>query len=140
MLFIHPIIQLFSLLLGAYTLYLGLQRTLSLHFSMKVPFHWRRHVIIGTMALLMLAAGMAGGMGIVYGYWRGFLITGAHGRIALAAIPFILLGLGTGVYMSRVKKGRRVLPLIHGINNLILMILGIAQIVTGWSVYVNFVR
>ena len=56
---------------------------------------------------------------MVYFYWRGFLITGGHGKVALVMAPLILFGFASGLYMNIKKKQRRVLPLLHGMNNLV---------------------
>jgi hypothetical protein len=92
-------------------------------------------VLLGKIALLALLGGMMGGITMVYFYLHGFLITGVHGKIALVMIPFIVFGGTTGLYMDRNKKKRTGLPLIHGLNNLVVLILALAQVVTGWRVY-----
>jgi hypothetical protein len=140
MLFIHPIIQFLAILLTVYAFFLGIGRIRSLPLIPHSRFKWKQHVTLGIIATMALLLGLLGGMAVVYFYWRGFLITGAHGRIAIWILPLILFGLLSGIYMDRIKKNRIVLPLIHGANNLILLILAIVQIVTGWGVYVNFIR
>jgi len=82
---------------------------------------------------------MLGGMAMVYIFWNGFLITGTHGKVALVMAPFIIFGIVSGVYMNVKKKERRIFNLIHGLNNLILMILAVIQVVSGWWVYRMFV-
>jgi nitric oxide reductase large subunit len=84
--------------------------------------------------------GLLGGAAVVYLYWRGFQITGIHARIAFFMLPFLLFGLFSGLYMNKIKKKRKLLPLIHGIGNLFLLTLAFVQIVTGWGVYMNFIR
>jgi len=54
-------------------------------------------------------------------------------------MPLILFGLISGHYMNRVKKKRTILPLMHGINNLIVVILAVWQIKSGWWVYTTYV-
>ena len=76
-----------------------------------------------------------GGMTIVYLYWQVFLITGVHGNIAFVMTTFIIFGGTSGLYMDHNKKKRIALPLIHGLSNLVLLILALAQVVTGWRVY-----
>ena len=84
--------------------------------------------------------GLLGGSAIVNFYWGGSRITGIHATIAFIILPFLFFGLFTGLYMNKNKKKRKLLPLVHGIANLFLLILAFAQIVTGWGVYVNFIR
>jgi hypothetical protein len=96
-------------------------------------------VLLGKIAMLALAGGMMGGMTMVYLYWHGFLITGIHGKIALVMALFIIFGSASGLYMNHNKKKRTALPMIHGLNNFILLIFALTQVITGWRVYVQFV-
>jgi len=139
MLIIHPIIQICATLLASYVFFLGLQRFRMLHLKHKTRFNWKRHVLGGTIALLTLLGGMVVGMSMAYLNWRGFMVTGIHGKTALIIVPLLLFGLFSGLFMNSRKKRRKVLPLIHGTSNLILLLLAIYQIHTGWWVYNTFV-
>ena len=139
MLGIHPIFQCLAILLALYVFFLGLQRFRFLHLHHKTVFHWRQHVALGTIALGVLLAGMAGGIAIVYITWHGLFITGIHGKIALVMAPFIIFGLMSGLYMNHTKRKRRILPFVHGLNNLIVLIMAISQIISGSWVYRAFV-
>jgi len=136
---IHPIIQFLAILLTLYVFYLGLQRFRLLHLQHKVVFRWKRHVALGEIALGVLLAGMFGGMAMVYAYWHGLIITGIHGKVALGVMPFMIFGLVSGLYMNRKKKQRRILPLVHGLNNLFVLVMAVSQIVSGSWVYRAFV-
>lgn len=126
-------------MLTLYVFYLGIQRVRSLHLHHKTLFRWKRHVLLGKIALLAMLGGMIGGMTMAYLYWRGFLTTGFHGRVALVMTPFIIFGAASGLYMNRKKKKRKALPMIHGLINLVILILVLTQAVTGWRVYMMFV-
>ena len=139
MLVIHPIIQLSAIVLTLYVFYLGVQRFRSVHLHQKTLFRWKWHVLLGKIAMLALLGGMMGGMTMVYLYWHGFLITGIHGKIALVIALFIIFGGASGLYMNHNKKKRTALPMIHGLNNLILLIFVLTQVMTGWRVYMQFV-
>jgi predicted MFS family arabinose efflux permease len=139
MLIIHPTVQFCSILVAAFALYLGIHRFRVLHLHQKAMFKWKRHVLLGAIALSALLTGMFGGMTLVYMYWKAFLMTGAHGKTAIVMLPLLLFGLGSGILMNRVKKKRKILPLIHGINNLIVILLALSQIRTGWWVYNTYV-
>ena len=139
MLAFHPIVQLLTILLAAYAFCLGVQRFRFLHLHRKTAFKWKRHVALGEIALGTLLSGMLGGMAMVYLYWRGFFITGGHGKVALVMTPLIIFGFASGLYMNIKKKQRTVLPLLHGLNNLVLLILALTQIYSGWWVYQTFV-
>jgi len=137
LLVIHPIIQFAAVMLTLYVFYLGVQRFWSLH--QKRLFRWKRHVLLGKIAMLAMLGGMMGGMTMLYLYWHGFLITGLHGKVALVMTPFIIFGAASGLYMNRNKKKRTALPMIHGLSNLVILILALTQVVTGWRVYMQFV-
>jgi hypothetical protein len=139
MLVIHPIIQFLAVMLTLYVFYLGVQRFRSLHLHQKTLFRWKRHVLLGEIAMLALLGGMIGGMTMVSFYWNGFLITGAHGKVALVMTPFIIFSAASGLYMNRNKKKRMALPTVHGLSNLVILILALIQAVTGWRVYMMFV-
>ena len=94
---------------------------------------------LGEIALGVLLAGMGGGIAIVYITWHGLFITGIHGTIALVMAPFIILGLISGLYINHKKRKRRILPFVHGLNNLVVLIMAISQIISGLWVYKVFV-
>ena len=139
MLVIHPIIQFSAVMLTLYVFYLGVQRFRSLHLHQKTLFRWKRHVLLGKIAMSALLGGMMGGMTMVYLYFHGFLITGIHGKAALVMALFIIFGGASGLYMNHNKKKRTALPMIHGLNNFILLIFALTQVITGWRVYMQFV-
>lgn len=134
MLSIHPIIQLLATCLCLYVFYLGVQRFRSVHLKQKVKFNWKRHVILGEIAMITMLIGMLGGAVMVYITWNGFLVTGTHGEIALVMLPLILFGLFSGLYMDHKKQKRKLLVLIHGLNNIIVLALAFYQISSGWWV------
>jgi hypothetical protein len=136
---IHPIIQFSALLLALYVFFLGLQRFRFLHLHHKTVFQWRQHVALGEIALGVLLAGMVEGIAIVYISWHGLFITGIHGKVALVMAPFIIFGLISGLYMNHKKRKRRILPFLHGLNNLVILIMALSQIITGFRVYRTFV-
>lgn len=139
MLAVHPIIQFLAILLALYVFSLGLQRFRFLHLQQKSIFRWKRHAALGKIALGLLLAGMLGGMAMVYVYWHGFLVMGIHGKVALAMVPFIIFGVGSGLYMDHKKKNRKLLTFIHGLNNLVVLVLALTQVVSGWGIYRSFV-
>lgn len=126
-------------MLALFVFYQGVQRFRFLHLNQKAAFGWKRHVVLGEIALGMWLAGTVGGATTVYVYWRGFFITGTHGKVALAMVPFIIFGLASGLYMNYKRRGRKVLPFIHGVSNLVALILACVQVATGWGVYRMFV-
>ncbi|MBU2551804.1 MAG: DUF4079 domain-containing protein [Proteobacteria bacterium] len=139
MLWIHPLLQILATLLAVYVLFLGFRRFQTLHLGRKTVFAWKLHVRLGLVALALWLVGMAGGLITAARTWPGFLITGAHAYIGLFIGLLAVVGLATGLYMDRVKKKRTALPLIHGLNNLLALVLAVAQVFTGMWVYNHFV-
>ena len=140
MLIVHPIVQFLATLLALYVLYLGLLRFGSLHLKKTTAFDWKRHVTMGYLSLGTWLVGMAAGGAMVYLYWHGILITGTHGKVSLVMAPFMVFGLASGLYMDQKKLKRKALPLMHGVSNLVVLILALTQIVSGWGVYKVFVQ
>jgi len=66
---IHPIIQFFAVLLTLYVFYLGVQRFRFLHLYQNTVFRWKRHVLLGEIALGTLLGGMTGGVTMLYHLW-----------------------------------------------------------------------
>jgi len=140
MLLIHPLVQAGATILALYVFYLGLSRFMSLHLGRKAVFKWRCHVILGEIVILAwLVGGLVGGLYVVKNYWRAYLITGDHARVGLAMLPFLAFGLLSGLYLNRVKRKRKVLPFLHGLNNLTLIVLALVQAWLGVGVYHSFV-
>jgi len=50
-------------------------------------------------------------------------------------LPLILFGLFSGLYLNYKKGKRMLLPILHGINNLVVLILSLYQVSSGWWVY-----
>jgi hypothetical protein len=96
-------------------------------------------VVLGEIALGMWLVGLLGGTVTVYLSWGAFFITETHARMAVVMAPFIIFGLVSGLYMHHKKRPRKVLPLIHGLSNLVALILACIQIWTGWGVYKAYV-
>ena len=139
MFLVHPIFQSVGILMAVYVWWLGFQRFKMLHLNQKIRFNWKQHVRFGIMATVSWLIGISGGLYMIKSSWHGMLITGIHSKIGVLIIPFILFSVGTGLYMDQKKKKRKVLPLIHGINNTVMLLLALSQIYTGIIVYQEFV-
>jgi hypothetical protein len=97
-------------------------------------------VALGRIALCLLLGGLVGGLAMVRIYWHRFLVTGLHGKIALVMLPLMLFGFCSGIYMNSRRKNRAVLPVVHGLNNTLLLGLAITQIVTGIKILRAFLQ
>ena len=137
---IHPFFQILAILLAFYAAFLGLQRARSLHFGQQgIAFHRKRHGLVGGFALIMLLGGMAGGKIIAHLVWQGLVVIHFHQTMALVILPFLLLGIGTGLYLYFKPGARRVLPVIHAVNNIVLLLLLLYQAYSGIHVYLHYV-
>ena len=139
MFLIHPIFQLAGILILLYVWILGFQRFRFLHLKQKSQFNWKSHVKFGIIGTIILLAGVAGGLYIVNSSWYGVFITGIHAQIGVFIFFLALFAIGSGVYMDKKKKKRKILPLIHGISNTVMLLLSFSQIYTGIEVYRSFV-
>jgi hypothetical protein len=131
MLYIHPGFQAWAILLAFYVFYLGVQRFRSSHLHQKVVFKWKPHVLLGKIVLGALLIGLIGGILMVYIHWHFFLISGIHAIVGLILAPLILIGFTTGLYLDAKKGKHPFLALIHGINNLVVLLLCISQAISG---------
>ena len=139
MFFIHPIFQSVGILIAIYVMKLGISRFRMVHLKQKTRFNWRQHVRFGIVAAIIWLIGIFIALFTVKTSWHGMLITGAHAKIGLLMIPFILFAIGSGLYMDRKKKKRKVLPLIHALCNTVMLFLALSQIYTGIGVYRTYV-
>ena len=139
MLLIHPLMQLMATVLVLVVLQQGLQRFRFQHLKQKAAFKWKQHVSLGTCVIVLWLVGFVGGLVMVRNYWYAVFITGLHGKVGVAMLPFMVVGIVSGWIMHYRKKRRKVLPLIHGVNNLVLVLLALFQIYNGWHVINAFV-
>ena len=54
-------------------------------------------------------------------------------------LPLGLFGIFSGLLLYVNPKQRKFLPAIHGINNLVVLFLALAQIITGIMAYLRYV-
>ena len=138
--YIHPLIQVAATLAALYLLYLGSFRFRSLHLGQRVSFNRKRHIGLGRPVLIVMTLGALGGLLFVRWAWRGWLITGPHGIIGLAAVPLILFGLISGWQMAAKPKARKTLPLLHGLVNTAVVIIALIQFYLGKGVIDTLIR
>jgi len=138
MLWFHPVLMTLATLTGVYAAYLGMERFLSRHLGMRTQFLWGRHVAVGRLALLLWLLGFFGGLIMARWAWQVNFVTGDHYETAFSMMPLLLVGGITGIYMDRRKAPRTLLPLLHGVCNLLLVGMALYQFRTGWDVIRNF--
>jgi hypothetical protein len=138
MLWIHPVLQTLAFLLSFSVLYLGWLRFQNSHLGRKALFPWKGHVRQGLAVMGVWCLGFVIGLGAAWESWHIVLVTGWHHRLALIMIPFLAFGLASGWVMDKRKKKRRWLPLLHGINNTLLVAATAVQLCTGVLVIRDF--
>ena len=135
---LHPVGQIIAILFACYAAYLGLQRTKSLHFGKTTGFYRERHVITGAIALFSMLGGIAAGSIMVNRYLLSPDM-GLHVAVAMIILVLGLFGIISGLVLYLKPKQRRILPAVHGINNLIILLLALVQVVTGIMAYMRYV-
>ncbi len=132
LLVIHPVVQVIAIFLALYTAYLGLQRTRSLHFGKQARFRRDLHAGLGTVSLVTLLGGMAGGAIMASRFLEDHQpLESLHGKGGLILLPFLLIGLFTGFYLYIAPPKGKILSIIHGVNNLIILGMILFQVFTG---------
>lgn len=128
---IHPVVYGILLLAAAYAAWLGALRFLSLHLGKKLPFPWKKHVFWGSIVLAVWAIGPFMGFAGAQYVWGGTFIGEQHAYAGIFMLPLAVVGYLTGLRLDKVKKRRKLLPAIHGINNILLLILALFQVYSG---------
>jgi len=132
---IHPVLQTLAVLLSLYVLYLGWVRFSFAHLGRKgTPFPWKRHVQQGSVVMTVWVLAFAIGLGAAWWSWKAVFITDLHYQLGITMLPLIGFGLGTGLYMDRVKARRVLLPIAHGVVNAMLVLMALAQLATGVAI------
>lgn len=135
---IHPVAQFGAILLAFYAAYLGFQRTGSLHYNKTTKFLRKRHAIAGFIGLVSMLGGIGAGLFMVNRYLLSPDM-GLHVAVAMILLPLGLFGVFSGLFLY-LNPGQRIfLPAIHGINNLVILLLAVAQIITGIMAYLRYV-
>lgn len=130
---LHPAWQTAATALALYALLLGWRRVMSQHMGRKAGFQWKRHVLLGKIALTAWCIGAIIGIAAVRLEWGMFFLTGAHAWTGLAFIALAAFGYASGRALDRTRQRSFWLPVLHGANNALLAILAFVQMWTGWS-------
>lgn len=134
LLWIHPIAQALTALLALYVLTLGLSRFASRHLGKQTVFKWNRHVMLGKVVVAVWALGALGGLSVTY-LTYGKIFTGSlHFRIGMIMLPVLLITYLTGTRLDRRRDQSNILPVVHLVNNVILLILAAIQVYTGLGI------
>jgi hypothetical protein len=134
LLWIHPIAQALTTLLALYVLRLGLSRFASRHLGKTTAFNWNRHVTLGKVVVVVWALGALGGLSVTYLTYGKIFTQSLHFRIGIIMLPVLLITYLTGTRMDRRRGQSNILPVVHLVNNVILLILAGMQVVTGLDI------
>lgn len=131
LLWIHPIVQGLTAILVLYVLWLGLTRFASRHLGKKTVFHWDRHVKLGKLVVAIWALGGLGGLFMTYVTYGKIFTESLHFRNAVAIMILLLVAWLTGTRMDRHRGRSNILPVVHLVNNTLLLILVAVQLISG---------
>ena len=134
MLWIHPLFMAATSFFLAYSLWSGGKRLLSKRMkSTRFVFAWKRHVRCGVLLLALWLVGMVGGMIMVKLFYGEALLFRRHIQGAVVVLVLGSVALVTGLIMHRKKQQRRILPVVHALNNIGLTAAFAWQADTGWD-------
>jgi hypothetical protein len=134
LLWIHPIAQALTALLALYVLRLGLARFTARHLGKRAVFKWNRHVMLGKVVVVVWALGALGGLIVTY-LTAGKLFTESlHFRIGIIMPLVLLVTWLTGTRLDRRRDQSNILPVVHLLNNILLLTLAAIQVVTGLGI------
>jgi len=131
LLWIHPIVQSLTAVLALYVLWLGLSRFASRHLGRRTVFQWNRHVMLGKVVVVVWALGAFGGTIMTYMAYGRIFTESLHFRIGILILAVLLVTWLTGTRLNRRREQSNILPVVHLVNNVILLILVAIQAVTG---------
>jgi uncharacterized membrane protein YozB (DUF420 family) len=140
MLWIHPIWQVSTIFLALYVFYLGWTRFSATTLGHTHPFQWKRHVALGKAAIYMWIYGALVGLSAAWIKWHTFGVTGAHFKLGMIIVILAIFGYWSGLHMDNHKKKRKVLPLIHGAGNVLLLLCALFSIGTGTRVILTLIK
>lgn len=135
---LHPILQIFTVATVFSLFALGVKRFQQLHLERKIVFPWKRHVLLGKIAMVLVVLGYGSGITAVYNTFRVIGFTGLHHEVGEFIVPLLLVGFGTGLYMDSRKKKRKILPMLHGLTNLLVLLLFVFQAGTGMRLVILY--
>ncbi|MBI9075612.1 MAG: DUF4079 family protein [Desulfatibacillum sp.] len=137
MIYMHPLSQTLMFVLGVYALYLAIPRVRGLHTHQKAAFSRKRHALVGVIALGGLLGGMVGGS-VIGGILKLDPYIGeAHEIIGVVMALLMAFGIVTGLIQYYKPKPRNILPALHGLGNLIVLLLFLAQAYTGVQILIR---
>lgn len=137
LIWLHPLMQGLAVMLGIRAMWQGSMRARMLYWHQRILFAWKQHVRLGTWALLLWSLG-ALGFYVTHDLFGATHVTGIHAEIFWPVLGLSVFGLASGLYMDRYKRKRFWLPLVHGLANVVLLILVFVECWTGMELLEQF--
>jgi len=134
LLWIHPIAQALTAFLALYVLRLGLSRFASRHLGKRTVFQWNRHVMLGKVVVAVWALGALGGLSVTYLTYGKLFTESLHFKIGIIMPLVLLVTWLTGTRLDRRRDQSNILPVVHLVNNVLLLTLAAIQVVTGFGI------
>ena len=131
MFWIHPIWQVTTIFFALYVFSLGWTRFSATTLGHTQPFQWKRHVALGKAAIYMWLYGALVGASAAWVSWHTLGVTGIHFKLGMLIVFLSIFGYWSGLHMDNHKKQRKVLPILHGVGNLVLLLCALFSINTG---------
>lgn len=134
LLWTHPIAQALTAFLALYVLKLGLSRFASRHLGKRTVFQWNRHVMLGKVVVAVWALGALGGLSVTYLTYGKIFTESLHFKIGIIMPLVLLVTWLTGTRLDRRRDQSNILPVVHLVNNVLLLTLAAIQVVTGLGI------
>jgi hypothetical protein len=105
---------------------------------MTAGFPRKRHAFAGTVALIFMLAGSVAGSFMKDRFLQNTDL-GIHGAVAMLIIVLGLFGIISGYFLYTTPRKRKILPVVHGVNNFAILLLALVQILSGTAAYLRYV-
>ena len=137
LLWAHPVMQVVAALTGFWAMWQGVKR-FAMQMGRKAIFPWKSHVRLGSVALVLWSLG-ALGFYVTHTVFGMTHITDLHAELAWPIVALSVFGLVSGYIMNKHKKRRKVLPMLHGLVNVLLVVLVFIECWTGYEMMGQFI-
>jgi hypothetical protein len=87
--------------------------------------------MLGKVVVAVWALGALGGLSVTYLTYGKIFTESLHFRIGIIMLPVLLVTWLTGTRLDRRRDQANILPVVHLVNNVLLLILAALQVVTG---------
>jgi hypothetical protein len=93
--------------------------------------------MLGKIVVVVWAVGAVGGLLMTYITYGKIFTESLHFRIGMIMLVLLLVTWLTGTRMDRHKGASNVLPVVHLLNNIVLLVLAVVQVISGLGIVQN---